>query len=113
MLRRSFLGVLSAAPVLAVSARSFAQLRSPASDVPAWMTIRNLTSVNLEICWIDFSGGYVSYGVIPPGGSQEQSTYAGHVWALRNAATRVDFGNAVARAGRQLVEVTPGGVMIR
>lgn len=105
MQRRTFLASLSALTIPALLPHGAA--------AQAWLTIRNLTGVTVEVTWIDFQGSCRSYGTIAPGGGMEQQTYAGHVWALRDAATRVDFGNVVAHAGRQLVEVTRSGVMVR
>ncbi len=113
MLRRTFATLALTAPLVATVTTARAQLRSPASETPAWLTIRNFTGVPLESCWIDFDGNYQSYGVIAPGASMEQSTYAGHLWALRNAATRVDFGTVSARPGRQTLDVTAAGVTVR
>ncbi len=40
----------------------------------------NRNAAPVQIFWLDRSGGRKPYAVIQPGGSQQQHTYAGHVW---------------------------------
>lgn len=54
--------------------------------------IVNDRSAAIQIFWVNFSCGEQSYGVIQSGGMQNQMTYVGHVWRVRDNATQVLLG---------------------
>lgn len=55
---------------------------------------QNATAEPITLSWIGQDGGSKSYGVIDPGKSTTQSTYAGHLWSFADAAGK-PFGMIV------------------
>jgi dipeptidyl aminopeptidase/acylaminoacyl peptidase len=53
------------------------------------LTIVNRTRGEVAVYWMDFEGHRKLYGKLPPGGQLPQSTYAGHVWVVTDAADRL------------------------
>ncbi len=49
---------------------------------PSALTIENATDSEIEMFWVNGSGGRKSYGKLPPGGTTTQQTYAGHIWLM-------------------------------
>ncbi len=54
--------------------------------------IVNDRSAAIQLFWVNFSCGEQSYGIIQSGGMQNQMTYVGHVWRVRDNATQVLLG---------------------
>jgi hypothetical protein len=69
-------------------------LRSPPSRSPTQLTVRNRTAADIRLVWIDFDGKrdtrvpFEQVPLAPPGRSVTKITFAGHVWAVTDAAGR-------------------------
>ena len=78
-------------------------MRSAPTDTRARLVIRNRTSSELKLYWLDFAGARNLYASIPPLGTSTQDTFAHHVWLLAT-------GNGSAKA--LAVAVHPASVFI-
>ncbi len=53
------------------------------------ITLKNLTSSDVELFWLDTEGERKSYGKLRPGEERSQHTFAGHVWLVVNGGGEV------------------------
>ncbi|MEO1697468.1 MAG: prolyl oligopeptidase family serine peptidase [Planctomycetota bacterium] len=69
------------------------------------VTFVNRATVPVSVLWLDGDGGARSYATLAPGERHTQSTYAGHVWLLRDEDGR-EHGPFEATPLPGLVQVT-------
>jgi dipeptidyl aminopeptidase/acylaminoacyl peptidase len=62
--------------------KSLAPKRTTHTGGETAIRLHNATSGSAEVFWVSESGERRPYGRIPPGGSKEFHTYAGHVWLV-------------------------------
>ena len=79
------------------------EMRSAPTYTRARLVIRNRTSSELRLYWLDFEGARKLYASIPPLGTSTQDTFAHHVWLLAT-------GNGSARA--LAIAVQPASVLL-
>ncbi|MEM7015102.1 MAG: DPP IV N-terminal domain-containing protein, partial [Verrucomicrobiota bacterium] len=53
------------------------------------IVFENTLDLEVELMWIDPSGGRRSYGKLAPGEKRDQHTFAGHVWAIFDSQKRL------------------------
>ncbi len=73
--------------------------RGEATSIVVW----NRTTSVLDRRWVDHQGEERAYGVVPPGGIADQSTYVSHLWRLYDGEQRLGTWAAVATPGRIVV----------
>jgi hypothetical protein len=62
------------------------------------LTFKNQTNNrSIELLWVDQQCTEVTYATLGPGASHVQPTFVGHVWRLRDSATRALYKEYVAR----------------
>ena len=78
--------------------------RSQGGSTETEIIFVNLTASEISFHWVDYNGKEVYYGSIAPNGFSSQSTYRGHVWAVKDASGRsLALFRAEGRTGRALV----------
>ena len=68
-----------------VSAASIEAMQSINSDDPTQVCFNNMSSVAVNVFWIDFGGSRVFYNFLAPGDSYVQGTYVTHPWLITDA----------------------------
>jgi hypothetical protein len=62
------------------------------------LTFKNLTADrSIELLWVDQQCTEVTYVTLGPGASHVQPTFVGHVWRMRDSATRALYKEYVPR----------------
>jgi hypothetical protein len=84
--------IVAAPPELRLEGPDFppdreAEFRSGGGERVA-LTIVNQTPYTLELFWLDRAGERNSYGLIHPGGTREQTTFAEHPWLIADTTGR-------------------------
>lgn len=74
------LGSLSAQPC------ADAPSKSPNSQTQAKVTFENRSGGSVTVHWRDYEGTAVKYASLDDGSTVTQSTYAGHIWEVRDAS---------------------------
>lgn len=72
------------------------------------LTFENQTNNrSIDLLWVDQSCMEVTYASIGPGASHVQSTFVGHVWRMRDTATRALYKEFVPRVALPTVVSVP------
>jgi dipeptidyl-peptidase-4 len=79
--------------------------RSEKTGSETSLTFENATEGDIDVYWIDSSGGRRSYGTIPAGKDRDQHTFDGHVWLIQDARGRpLAVFRATAQVGRAVID---------
>jgi hypothetical protein len=81
-----------------------ASLKSPPSSEASRLSFQNGSGDKRRIYWIDQNGARKFYGVVDPGNTFQQSTFAGHAWIVTDEAEKCLY-TFVASAAPQTVSV--------
>jgi len=68
------------------------QLCSTSDDIDTFVVVTNTTNHALNLYWVDYDCVEQDFGVIEPGQTVIQPTYATHPWVLRVSETGVQVG---------------------
>lgn len=77
---------------------------SPSSTEPASILFTNQRSTEVQVVWVDFDGAEKLYLRLRPGVTAAQSTFAGHVFRIRDGAVLVGAVVAAPGEGRAVIE---------
>ena len=78
--------------------------RSGGSSIETSILFDNQWKQPVEIFWVAGDGSAKSYGVVPPGKTRDQHTFASHVWLVRQNGRDLSRYRATESAGRVVID---------
>jgi dipeptidyl aminopeptidase/acylaminoacyl peptidase len=78
--------------------------RSGGSSVETSILFDNQLKQPVEIFWVAGDGSSKSYGVVPPGRTRDQHTFASHVWSVKLNGRDLNSYRATEAAGRVVID---------